>query len=241
VRALNSTALLAAWEEGAAQPPIERGLTLLAAAWPETAAGQWAEIGIGERDRQLLRLREELFGSRFEATARCPECDERLELTFATQDVFLPPPAMPRAEDGLCIELSGYEVAYRLPTSGDLLAAQAGGRGALLERCIRTVRYGGRDADVTGLPEEIAQAVAAGMAQADPQAEVRIEMACPACFHRWSMPFDILSYLWGEIEDWARRLLLEVHLLASAYGWSERDIVAMSPRRRRMYLDMVDV
>jgi len=53
------------------------------------------------------------------------------------------------------------------------------------------------------------------------------------------MTFDILTYLWSEIEDWAQRLLLEVHTLALAYGWSERDILAMSPRRRRLYLEMV--
>jgi hypothetical protein len=41
------------------------------------------------------------------------------------------------------------------------------------------------------------------------------------------------------VEDWASRLLLEVHALASVYGWSERDVLNLSPRRRRLYLDMV--
>ncbi len=53
------------------------------------------------------------------------------------------------------------------------------------------------------------------------------------------MPFDILSYLWTEIEDWAQRLLVDVHTLAVSYGWSERDILALSPRRRRMYLELL--
>jgi hypothetical protein len=77
------------------------------------------------------------------------------------------------------------------------------------------------------------------MAEADPQAEVRIALSCPGCSNQWSSVFDIVAFLWGEIEDWAQRLLLEVHALASAYGWSERDIVAMGPRRRRFYLEMV--
>ena len=68
---------------------------------------------------------------------------------------------------------------------------------------------------------------------------MNLALDCPACGAHWQSVFDIVTFLWGEIEDWAQRLLYDVHLLASAYGWSERDIVAMTPRRRRMYLEMV--
>jgi hypothetical protein len=54
------------------------------------------------------------------------------------------------------------------------------------------------------------------------------------------MVFDVVSYLWGEIEDWAERLLRDVHSLAAAYGWSERDIVGMSALRRRLYLELAN-
>ena len=112
-------------------------------------------------------------------------------------------------------------------------------REAILERCVQTVRLDGELVDPATLPESAVEIVIDSMAKADPQAEVQVSMACPACSHSWSLPFDILSYLWSEIEDWARRLLSEVHALASGYGWSERDILAMSPRRRRIYLDML--
>jgi len=36
-----------------------------------------------------------------------------------------------------------------------------------------------------------------------------------------------------------RRLLVEVHALASAYGWSEQEILSLSDARRRLYLEMV--
>ena len=38
---------------------------------------------------------------------------------------------------------------------------------------------------------------------------------------------------------WAVRLLGEVHELASAYGWREHDVLALSPWRRQAYLQMV--
>jgi hypothetical protein len=135
-----------------------------------------------------------------------------------------------------------YELDYRLPTSADLIEVATGsdgdGREILLRLCV-TARREGAMVDPVLLPEQIVSAAIERMIQADPQAEVRIVVACPACPHRWSTIFDILSYLWSEIDDWAQRLLLEVHELASAYGWGEGEIIAMSARRRHFYLGMV--
>jgi hypothetical protein len=36
----------------------------------------------------------------------------------------------------------------------------------------------------------------------------------------------------------ARALLAEVHSLARAYGWTEPEILALSPQRRAAYLEM---
>ena len=78
------------------------------------------------------------------------------------------------------------------------------------------------------------------MRQQDPGADVRIELNCPVCHHNWTACFDVTTYLWGEIEDWAGRLLADVNALAQAYGWSERDILALSPVRRQLYVEMVN-
>jgi hypothetical protein len=77
------------------------------------------------------------------------------------------------------------------------------------------------------------------MAELDPQSDVELSLSCPNCGHAWRAPLDIASYFWSEVEAWAQRLLLEVHQLARGYGWSERDILAMSARRRRAYLEML--
>jgi len=77
------------------------------------------------------------------------------------------------------------------------------------------------------------------MTQADPQADVQIALCCPACEHKWQEAFDILSFLWEEIDAWVYRTLNDVHVLASAYGWSESEILAMSAWKRQAYLDLV--
>ena len=61
---------------------------------------------------------------------------------------------------------------------------------------------------------------------------------CPECGHRWHATFDIVSFFWSEIDAWAYRTLHQVHRLASAYGWREADILAMSPWRRQFYLSL---
>jgi hypothetical protein len=83
------------------------------------------------------------------------------------------------------------------------------------------------------------EAITAAMAEADPQAEVELSLRCLMCGNQWLAPFDVVSFLWREIDAWATHILREVHQLASAYGWSERDILALSPLRRRHYLELI--
>ena len=78
------------------------------------------------------------------------------------------------------------------------------------------------------------------MASADPMAEIHLVLDCPCCQHKWEAPFDIVAFLWREISAAARRLLREVHTIASAYGWTETEILALSPARRRIYLEIVN-
>ena len=52
------------------------------------------------------------------------------------------------------------------------------------------------------------------------------------------MQLDAGQLLWEEIEARALVLLREVHHLASAYGWSEAQILALTPARRASYLAM---
>ena len=52
------------------------------------------------------------------------------------------------------------------------------------------------------------------------------------------MALDITAYLWSEVEDWAKRLLIEIHTLASAYGWREAELLALEPAQREAEPDL---
>ncbi|HVR96991.1 MAG TPA: phage baseplate protein, partial [Thermoanaerobaculia bacterium] len=194
------------------------------------------------RDRLLLELRERTLGPQLVSVAACPSCGERLEVELAVQDLLVDE----REEDApLSVAAGGWEARFRLPHSLDLLALAgsaepADARRRLLAACLLEARSPeGEDAPVEVLPKEVLQAVADGMAEADPQADLELALTCPACSHAWLALFDIVSFFWTELDAWARVLLHEVHVLASAYNWREADILALSPWRRRTYLEMV--
>lgn len=233
--------LLALYERWDGSSPARRALALLAAA-SDRPPDDLAEWPVGQRDAELLRLRERLFGPRVVSTGACPACGERVELDFELAGVRVdaePPPGP------LALEVEGYALTARLPTAGDLAeAADApgveGARRALLERCVVEAREHGEPRLAAELPEAVVRALGAGLAEADPQAEVRLALTCPACGHGWEALFDISSFLWSEVAAWSERTLREVHVLALAYGWREADVLALSPWRRRRYLEMAE-
>jgi hypothetical protein len=243
-RGLSASSLLSAWEQGWQQSPTRQALALLSAAYPEVSPSRLAELSVGRRDACLLALREGTFGPHIKGEASCPKCAEQLEFAYETGDVRAEPSEPCDRREVLSVTAAGWEATFRLPTSLDLQKAQASEekefRRNLLRQCVTDIRRGAEQKEVDGIPDEVAIAIGVRMEQADPQADVKIILACPSCGHTWEMPFDIASFFWDEINARAYRILYEVHLLACAYGWSESEILAMSPWRRQAYLDLVN-
>jgi hypothetical protein len=94
-------------------------------------------------------------------------------------------------------------------------------------------------AEESEFTDEELEALSQRLASIDPVAETLLDFACAACGHRWQEPLDIAAWFWAEVEARARRLLYDVHTLAVAYGWTEREILSLSEPRRALYLEMV--
>jgi hypothetical protein len=233
--------LLRAWEDGCDASPGERGLLLLRLANPAVPDERLAELSVGERDSLLLDLWERLFGPDAPALADCPACGETVEFAVPLDAIRVPPP--PGRPERFMLNRDGHEMAYRLPRAGDLAALgargdidspESAGR-ALAEQCLL---HGPALNDALG--QALEAAIAASVAEADPQAVITLDVECPSCAERWQAPFDILEFLWRRLDWSARGLLREVHVLASQYGWSEREIVALTPARRRHYIEVIE-
>jgi hypothetical protein len=240
MRTFSSLKLVDVWERGLSQRPLQKALTMLSLYDALSEIEAAAELSIGRRDAWLLQLRQDIFGSHFEGLAVCPMCRETLELNFDVRDIKFHGKKPPGR---LSVSRDGYHVRFRLPNSldleeiSDLPADEA--KNFLLRSCILEVSRAGKKILYSEMPPEIITAVAEGMEAADPQANILINIDCPSCHHRWQSPFDIVSFLWCELNSRARRLLHEVHCLASAYGWEEEKILEMSPRRRQIYLEKI--
>jgi len=239
MRPLSSSELLAVWDAGLGQSPLERALALLAAA-DDSRPDILASLPIGQRDGRLLTLREWTFGARVTAVTTCTGCGQDLELDFVVAEIRADAPA--DGADAMSLARDRHTVRFRPPTSADLMAVRdadpARRPELLLDRCVVEARRDGEPVSAGGLPPAVVDAMVDRMAESDPQADVRLAVSCSACGRTWRAVFDISSYFWSEIDAWARRILREVHTLASAYGWAEREVLALSPRRRRVYLEM---
>jgi hypothetical protein len=242
MHALSASEILVAWERGFGQHPIERALTLLAAAARESPRADLAKLSIGRRDDQLLSLREQLFGSELNSLADCPGCGERLELSLTAAELRASPYGS--APASLSLKQGDWEVEFRLPNTDDLLHIGEVqdvkiGRALLLKQCILSTQENQKAAAAHELPEAVVDSVIQRMSECDPQGNIQLAMICPVCAREWQTTFDIAAFLWIEINAWAQRILREVHILARAYGWREADILSLSPWRRQAYLEMV--
>jgi len=243
MRALTATELLGAWEQGLSQSAVHRALTLLTLTNAD-AGPEWpAQLSIGQRDAHLLALRERAFGPRMTGLAMCPACGVQVQLDFTVADVRVAAPSI--SVDPCTLSFGECDVFFRLPNSQDLqaLPTPSDGRSskrALLERCLLSARRNGQEIPAEQLPEEVTTAISERMAEIDPEADVQLALSCPQCDQRWHAPLDIASFLWSEIHAWAVRLLRDVHTLASAYGWREAEILALSPWRRQAYLELIE-
>ena len=243
---MRASQLLNIWERAALLPPVERPLTLLEATRPEARRDDLAALSIGERDARLLNLREEIFGSIFEIFASCPRCSERFEFSVEAVDLRQ---ALRRSKEAglregpLEFVAADFRLRFRLPNSLDLSAAAgaaqvAEARKILIERCLLEVRRNGQTHEPSEAPEEVLEQFASEISRRDPGAEILMNVHCPACGHEWTIIFDVASFFWEELSALAKRLVREVAILARNFGWSEAEILAMTPTRREIYLEL---
>ena len=220
---LSATATLDLWQAVEERDPVERSLALAAASGRDL--DELAALPIGQRDALLLELHA---GEALAATAECPACGEQAEFAIEAHELI----ARGRsAEEPVPVE----SVVWRSPDSRDVAAAAAAddaeaAERVLLERC----------AGAADLPAEVRAAVVRAMAEADPLAEVLVDVSCPACGEGFVADVDVAGFVWAELQARARRLLREVDVLARAYGWTEAEVLALGDRRRGAYLEFAE-
>lgn len=233
--ALLGNQLLALWEQGRRRHPLDRALLLYAAALDGQALPALQEglpdQPLGRRNVALLRLHQSWLGDSMNGAVDCPGCGERLEFSLSVRALLSNPGT------GVdFVEVERFRV--RLPTTRDLscIALETDPDAAAQKLCLSLVQ--GAELDETAVLALVPR-IEAALDEADPCADVALDLSCAACSRTWKSSFDIPAYLWEEVEARSRRLLDEVYVLARAFGWAEHAILAMTHARRTAYLERV--
>jgi hypothetical protein len=218
--------LLAAWEAGCGWPEVARGAAVLDVLGGAEVAGSALDLPIGELARLAARCHVEAFGGLVPGVLDCAGCGAMLDVTVDLS-------ALPTATTpGGSVATGDEWPAVRAPTVRDLLRAvgRPDARDVLLQLLTGVAE---RDLE----PDELVRLEARLEAIAGP-GFTTLRTACPDCGGDVTGDLDPAWLLWTRVERAAPELLQDVATLAGAYGWSESEVLALTPRRRAAYLEL---
>ena len=232
---MSSAGALDLWETGLSMTPAARAVMLLGA----TGLDDIDSLPVGTRDVALLQAYCHGRGA-MAAVADCPQCGTTVDLDLDV-DAFA---ALDEPVPSVVVEQQEHRVVARIPTAADLAGLDPAARPSelarrLIARCVIEATCAGRPVDPADLPEDVTAVIEAALEQADPASDIRLTLSCPECSASWLEEVDPVRFAWSAVEADARRLATDVHTLAHAYGWSEEEILRLSPFRRHLYLSAV--
>ena len=239
-RFLSDAAILQLWDVAETLAPAQRSLEILRCSLSDEDFSRICQAPLGHANRVLLRIRQHRFGSRFHVIDRCRHCAETIEFTIATEAMLeglRPPPP----EDRRTLRFQDWTLHLHplcpldwIEPMPDSSPEEHGRR--LMARTLLACDLNQTPAAPSDLPEPAWEAIARFQHEWDPAAEMLFQLRCPACQNSWESSLDPGAYLWLELAGQARILQTQVHTLASAYGWGESEILALSAKRRAAYV-----
>ena len=182
---------------------------------------------MGDVDALIAELRRAAIGDGLVAEGRCATCATPVDVDFSLEALLSH--ARPRtsrlaepAEEGWW-RLRGSDTRFRIPTAADVEASSD--LADLVARC------------VTGTPD--VRRVERALSALAPTLRTTGLGECPECGAEVVVDVDARTLCLEELRFLAGGVLEDVHLLASAYGWSEDAILALPSPRRQAYAEMI--
>lgn len=226
MRPLEGERLLQAWEDAAASDPVRRPLRMLMHAMPETNAGALENMSLLRRNRLLLELYAATFGPTLQGFALCQSCGSAMEFDSNVEDLLSTLPEFDEGEGG----------SVHAITSCMLLSALQEEDPLNRERLLLSLCSGRDPADLSALDESLLEKLRLSVSVANADAEMCCRIQCAECDEANRVDFDPAYFVWLAVRHRASVLMADVHDIASAYGWAESSILAMTSARREVYL-----
>jgi hypothetical protein len=198
----------------------------------------WDELPAADLGAIALMIRRAWLGEVIRTEGSCPDlaCREPMDIAFGISAYLghhRPRPcrgALAGRGTGW-FDLAGGGASFRLPTIGDLRAAigEPDPELCLRQRCVAPAV----------VSPAVARRVSRAMYALGPSLSGPVTARCPACDGEVNLHFDPLTFALAELRDAVGDLYEQVHMLAAAFGWPERDILLLPRRRRVRYAALI--
>ena len=194
-------------------------------------ADAWWRAPVRARIVALVAIGE-IVGPIIEARIEC-SCGEVASVALTAAELL----AFDRERIATAIDVEGVRV--RIPTGRDQLhwiGIGAPGESAA-RRVISALLESGGDAE---LDDARIVAIEHALADADPLVDFHVDSACPACGAVLRADVDLEGLALFRLKRAQHALITQIHALARAYHWSEREIVQLPAWRRDEYLALIE-
>ena len=179
----------------------------------------------------LAQLAQRFEGQIFWLSAECGDCAERFDMSIDLANL----PTKPAADDYpfAKVNFGGVSFTFRMPVASDLefIDEQENHLEAQRQLAILCQVKGPK----TKFSNPQIEAISNALQDISPEIPLAIQSQCPECKTQNNVPIDIAAHVFSLFAN----PLEDVHDLASAYHWSEKDILALPGHRRRSYLKLI--
>ncbi|MBB6228861.1 hypothetical protein [Polymorphobacter multimanifer] len=192
--------------------------------------GPLLEECCGAYNHRLLRFCTMLTVERSKVSSQCSACRESMDV-----EIFVTKLLETRAGDRNA-EVSVGASIFRLPRMADLGAIESGPDAEpIILQLARICRIRGLEP----IGEDLVDALSSAFDTADPAAAIKLDHACTQCGHRALVSVQVELLVANAATQASTRLLQDIDAIASAYGWSEPQIMTLPPERRGRYVEII--
>ncbi len=199
--------------------------------------GEAGSLTATDRDRILATIFQRAYGGSVTGSGSCPSCEEAFDIEFKLSDVMdhiddhiRKVTFQPDGNGGFTLPNG---VQFRLPTGEDECAVLGYSHDeAVSELMSRCILRGAGDVDM--------ETCEAAMDEVAPLVDLDMAASCPSCGTSQTLHFDLQRYLLKRLIADQRRLAVEVHNLATTYGWGVGEILELPRSQRRTFVDLAD-
>jgi hypothetical protein len=206
---------------------------------------------INDREFLMLKLRELTLGKRLQAMIVCgdPKCAQSMDITLNLDELLPVTKHVDRRafkfESKAAEENFAFE--FRLPTGADQEACAAYGDDSeaainqLLARIILRLNDNCSvdEQTISTLPAQVLGELERRIEELAPLLSIDLEAACVECGGPVTSHLDLPSFFLNELQQNQRLLEREVHFIAWHYHWPEREILSLTRRKRRRYIELI--